>query len=231
VVRAAAVIRERHRHHQKNIEAVSRVIIHYVSLDVVGVGGYQRMVLKKLLGFATTTSLILLVMVAPTTTSLQQEDNVTTTDEPDIPTGPADEDEPDEPIPDNENETDDDGDDDGGGGSSGGGAGDGNVTVVCPAVLKAMFEPDKKTYKQGEDATVRGQFSAMRGDEDYNMPVEVTYTSPSGKEYAPNNVWPEYSGGDRGYLNFHFTIEIVGTRNVEGVCSLPATSPRYGHAV
>jgi hypothetical protein len=44
VVRAAAVIRERererHRHHQKNIEAVSRVIIHYVFLDVVGIGGY-----------------------------------------------------------------------------------------------------------------------------------------------------------------------------------------------
>jgi hypothetical protein len=179
------------------------------------------MVLKKVLGFATTMSLILLVMVAPTTTtataSLQQEGNATI-DEPNIPIGPADEEEePDEPIPDNENETDDDGDD---GGGSGGGAGDGNVTVVCPAILKGMFETDKKTYNLGEDATVRGQFSAMRGDENYNMPVEVTYTSPSGKEYGPNNVWPEYSGGDCGWLNFHFTIETVaepGTWKVSAV--------------
>jgi hypothetical protein len=71
------------------------------------------MVLKKVLGFATTTSLILLVMVAPTTTattaSLQQQEDNATIDEPNIPIGPADEEEePDEPIPDNENETDDD---------------------------------------------------------------------------------------------------------------------------
>jgi hypothetical protein len=59
------------------------------------------MVLKKVLGFVTTTSLILLVMIAPTT-SLRQEDNdnetaaavnATTADEPNIPIGPAEEEE------------------------------------------------------------------------------------------------------------------------------------------
>jgi hypothetical protein len=109
------------------------------------------------------------------------------------------------------------------GGGSGGGAGNGNVTVVCPAILRGMFETDKKTYKLGEDATVRGQFSAKRGDENYNMPVEVTYTSPSGKEYGPNNVWPEYSGGDCGFLNFHFTIETVAE---PGTWKMSAVYPR-----
>jgi hypothetical protein len=125
---------------------------------------------------------------------------------------------PDEPdfVP--ENETRNDGDD----GAAGGGSGGGNVTVdvACLDILQAMFETDKKTYKLGEDATVRGQFSAKRGDENYNMPVEVTYTSPSGKEYGLNNVWPEYSGGGCGFLNFHFTIENVaepGTWKVSAV--------------
>jgi hypothetical protein len=75
------------------------------------------MVIKKtkkvLLGFVTM-SFILLVMVAATTTTAtttslqQQDDNATTIDEPNIPIRPAEDEEPDEPIPDNENETDDD---------------------------------------------------------------------------------------------------------------------------
>jgi hypothetical protein len=74
---------------------------------------FKKKTKKVLLGFVTT-SFILLVMVAATTTatttSLQQEDNdnATTIDEPNIPIGPAEDEEPDEPIPDNENETDDD---------------------------------------------------------------------------------------------------------------------------
>jgi hypothetical protein len=77
---------------------------------------------KNVLGFVTT-SFILLVMVAPTTTataSLQQQHNDyetssagvnATIDEPNIPIGPAEEEEPREPVPDNENETHDDDDD------------------------------------------------------------------------------------------------------------------------
>jgi hypothetical protein len=92
--------------------------------------------------------------------------------------------------------------------------------TVCPDILNVMFRTDKETYKLGEDVTVRFSFSATRADENINKPVEVTYTSPSGKVDGPNNVWPEYSGGDCGHLGSHFTIETVmepGTWKVSAV--------------
>jgi hypothetical protein len=147
------------------------------------------MVLKKvLLGFVTTTSLILLVMVAPTTTttaSLQQEGNATI-DEPNIPIGPADEEEEEdeegqaqEPIlPDNENNDTDRLDEPpilrepipplenetrGGVSREANETTAGNVTAEsttkCVYVPTATFKTDKKTYKQGEDVTVSALLS------------------------------------------------------------------------
>jgi hypothetical protein len=176
---------------------------------------------KVLLGFVTT-SFILLVMVAPTTAiaSLQQEDNVTATDEPNILTGPEEVDKLpilEEPIPpENENnDTDDDGND---GGGSGRGAGDGNVTRACQAILKGIFETDKKMYKQGEDVIVSGYTTAGgRIWSNDGTPVEVVYSSPSGEHYRSGDIQPEY--GDCSF-SFSFTIKNVtelGTWRVSAV--------------
>jgi hypothetical protein len=197
------------------------------------------MVLKKvLLGFATTTSFILLVMIAPTTTattttaSLQQQDNdnaTTTIDEPNIPIEPPaeDEEEPDEPIPDNENN------DTGGideppilrepippleNETGDGVSGEGNVTTQttkCPDVPKTKFGTDKKTYKQGEDVIVSA--SLLRPPRDaysvtptHNTPLEVRWVNPDDEISQRSSLQPKYiSYGGCDYLRFQDSLENV----------------------
>jgi hypothetical protein len=196
------------------------------------------MALKKvLLGFATTTSFILLVMIAPTTTatttatttttaSLQhQKDNVTTTDEPNIPIEPSaeHEEEPREPIPDNENnDTGDIGEppiaEEPIGPANETINGGNNGTIMCPANIVRGFQTDKKTYKLGEDVIVSGYSTAGgRIIGNVGTPVEVVYSSPSGEHYGSHDVQPEY--GDCSF-SFSFTIENVtepGTWEVSAV--------------
>jgi hypothetical protein len=184
------------------------------------------MVLKKvLLGFVTTTSLILLVMVAPTTTttataSLQQQEGNATIDEPNIPIGPADEEEEpdDEPIlrPDNENnDTDDDigeppiAEEPIGPANETNNSGNNNngTNIVCQANIWRQFGTDKERYKQGEDVIVTGAANTMRPrPSDVSTPVEVVYSSPSGEHHGSHEVQPEYEICS---FSFSFTIENV----------------------
>jgi hypothetical protein len=186
------------------------------------------MVLKKVLGFATTTSLILLVIVAPTTTtaSLQQQEGNATIDEPNIPIGPADEDEePGDNITDNENnDTGDIGEppiakEPIGPANETGDAHNATTTtgVVCPDVLETRFQTDKKTYTMGEDVTVSGHSTAggrITGNE--STPVELRFLNPGTGGYTIR-VQPKYSD-----CSFSFTYVLkdiwqVGTWEVSAV--------------
>lgn len=69
----------------------------------------------------------------------------------------------------------------------------GDRSAYCRDELVPMFDTERKTFKQGEDATVRGDISVLQADYKlHNTPVEVNFVSPSGKKYGSHDVEPEF---------------------------------------